>query len=255
MPRPSSSPRPALTALIAAVAALALGGCQMATRLAEVGSYPGLSPITNPMAMPGYQAVNLPMPAPQPIENNPNSLWRPGARAFFKDIRAKDVGDQLTIRMKLNDAATMKNRTKRARGDKEGMGIDGIFGFEGQLLKLLPKGADNASLVGFSSDAKTNGDGDINRKETVNLTFSAMVTQILPNGSLVVRGSQEMRVNYELRDLVLTGIIRPQDIEADNSISHERIAEMRLAYGGRGTVSDLQQPRWGSQLLDIILPF
>lgn len=251
---PAAGRRAAALALTA-LTALTAGGCQMATRMAEVGSYPGLSPITNPMAMPGYQAVNMPMPAPEPIENNPNSLWRPGARAFFKDIRAKDVGDQFTVRMKVNDAATMKNKTKRARGDEEGMGVDSIFGFEGKLAKIFPKGIDNTNLVAFNSDSKTNGDGDINRKETLNLTFSAMITQILPNGSLVVRGSQEVRVNYELRELVLTGIIRPQDIEADNSIGHERIAEMRLAYGGRGTVSDLQQPRWGSQILDIILPF
>ncbi|MFO1127541.1 MAG: flagellar basal body L-ring protein FlgH [Rhodospirillales bacterium] len=244
-------------AALAAVVALgaATAGCQMASRLGEVGSYPDLSPITNPQAMPGYRPVNLPMPAPQPIEDNPNSLWRPGARAFFKDIRAKDIGDQLTVRMKVNDSAKWNNNTNRTRGDKMGMGADSIFGFEGQLLKLLPKGADNASLVALNSTSKTNGDGDINRKETVNLTFSAMVTQILPNGSLVIRGSQEVRVNYELRELVLTGVVRPQDIEADNSIADERIAEMRLAYGGRGTMSDLQQPRWGSQILDIILPF
>ena len=244
-------------ATVAAVIAIgaATAGCQMASRLSEVGSYPNLSPITNPQAMPGYRPVNLPMPAPQPIEDNPNSLWRPGARAFFKDIRAKDIGDQLTIRMKVNDGAKWNNKTKRTRGDEEGMGVDSIFGFEGKLAKIFPKGIDNTNLVAFNSDSKTNGDGDINRKETMNLTFSAMVTQILPNGSLVIRGSQEVRVNYELRELVLSGVIRPQDIEADNSISHERIAEMRLAYGGRGTISDLQQPRWGSQLLDIILPF
>ena len=117
-------------ATVATVIALgaATTGCQMASRLSEVGSYPNLSPITNPQAMPGYRPVNLPMPAPQPIEDNPNSLWRPGARAFFKDIRAKDIGDQLTIRMKVNDGAKWNNKTKRTRGDEEGMGVDSIFG-------------------------------------------------------------------------------------------------------------------------------
>ena len=166
-------------AAVAAVVALgaATAGCQMASRVSEIGSYPGLSPITNPQAMPGYRPVNLPMPAPQPIEDNPNSLWRPGARAFFKDIRAKDVGDQLTVRMKVNDGAKWDNNTKRTRGDKQGMAVGSIFGFEGQLTKLLPKGADNADLVALNSDTKTSGDGDINRKETMSLTFSAMVTQ------------------------------------------------------------------------------
>jgi flagellar L-ring protein precursor FlgH len=247
-------PRPRRTLAVLLLASTT-AACQMASRLAEVGSYPQLSPITNPQAVPGYQAVNMPMPAPQPYENNPNSLWRPGARAFFKDIRAKEVGDQLTVRMRLNDTAKWKNKTKRNREDDMGMSAESMFGYESKLGKIFPRGVDNGNLVALKSDNKTTGDGDINRNEKLDLTFSAMVTQILPNGSLVIRGSQEVRVNYEMRELLLTGIIRPQDIDADNTISHERVAEMRLAYGGRGTVSDLQEPRWGSQILDIILPF
>ncbi|NJO55113.1 MAG: flagellar basal body L-ring protein FlgH [Rhodospirillales bacterium] len=242
-------------AAVVALAVATLSACQMASRLTEVGDYPELTPITNPQAMPGYQPINVPMPTPQLAEDNPNSLWRPGARAFFKDIRAKEIGDQLTVRMRLNDGATWNNKTKRDRSDSMGMSADSIFGFEGKLAKVFPDGVDNTSLVSLESEGKTDGKGDINRKEKLELTFAAMVTQILPNGSLVIRGRQEVRVNYELRDLVLTGIIRPQDIDSDNTISHERVAEMRMAYGGRGTLSDLQQPRWGSQLLDIILPF
>lgn len=237
------------------VATVTVGGCQLASRLSEVGDYPELSPITNPQAMPGYRPVNMPMPAPQPAEDNPNSLWRPGARAFFKDIRAKEVGDQLTVRMRLNDSAIWNNKTKRERSDDMGMSVDSMFGYEGKLRKLFPNEVDNANLVALESNNKTNGTGDINRKEKLELTFAAMVTQVLPNGSLVIRGRQEVRVNYEMRELLLSGIIRQSDIDADNTISHERVAEMRMAYGGRGTVSDLQQPRWGSQILDIILPF
>jgi Flagellar basal body L-ring protein len=242
--------------VVAIVAAtVTVGGCQLASRLSEVGDYPELSPITNPQAMPGYRPVNMPMPAPQPAEDNPNSLWRPGARAFFKDIRAKEVGDQLTVRMRVNDSATWNNKTKRERTDNMGMAVDSMFGYEGKLRKIFPNEVDNANLVALDSNNKTNGTGDINRKEKLELTFAAMVTQVLPNGSLVIRGRQEVRVNYEMRELLLTGIIRQSDIDADNTISHERVAEMRMAYGGRGTVSDLQQPRWGSQILDIILPF
>lgn len=242
---------------VAAAAAIVAGtgGCGMVTRLSEVGDYPQMTPITNPQTQPGYRPVNLPMPAPMPAEDNPNSLWRPGARAFFKDIRAKEVGDTLTVRLKLDDSAKMSNKTKRKRDDNEKMGVQALLGYEAMLGKVLPRGYNAADLFGFGTKHNTDGDGDIGRSETIEITFAALVTQVLPNGSLAILGRQEVRVNYELRELMLTGVVRQQDIEADNSISHERIAEMRVAYGGRGTLSDLQQPRWGTQIMDIVLPF
>ena len=245
------------TAAAAALACMLAGtsACSLFTRLSEVGDYPNLSTITNPQAMPGYRPVNLPMPAPQPLEDNPNSLWRPGARAFFKDTRAKDVGDTLTVRLKLKDSAKISNDTKRNRDDSQSMGVDALFGYEGKLVKMLPSGANNADLFKYGSKAATDGKGDIGRSEDISLTFAAIVTQVLPNGTLAIMGRQEMRVNYELRELVLTGVVRQEDIDADNSISHERIAEMRVGYGGRGTLSDLQEPRWGTQIMDILLPF
>lgn len=245
----------ALSLAFSAVIAAATGGCNMLTRMSEVGDYPQMSPVTNPQAQPGYRPVNMPMPSPQPIDDNPNSLWRAGARAFFKDIRAKDVGDTLTVRLKLDDSAKMQNLTKRKRDDNEAMGLDSILGYETKLGKFFPKDVDNADLFRFSTKSNTDGDGNIGRAEKLELTFAAMVVQVLPNGSLVIFGRQEVRVNFELRQLMLTGVVRPQDIDADNSVSHERIAEMRVAYGGRGTLSDLQQPRWGTQIMDILLPF
>lgn len=249
------SSRHAAHVMVAILFAISVSGCNMATRLSEVGDYPEMSKITNPQAQPGYRPVNLPMPAPQPVTENPNSLWRAGAKAFFKDIRAKDVGDTLTVRLKLDDSAKMQNITKRKRDDNEAMGIDSIFGYETKLGKFFPKNVDNADLFAFGTKSNTDGDGNIGRSEKLELTFAAMVTQVLPNGSLAILGRQEVRVNFELRELMLVGVVRPQDIEADNSISHERIAEMRVAYGGRGTLSDLQQPRWGTQIMDILLPF
>ena len=213
-----------------------------------------MSPITNPQAQPGYRPVNLPMPAPMPADDNPNSLWRPGARAFFKDIRAKDVGDTLTVRLKLDDRAKMRTRPS-ASATTTSPWARTLLGYQTQLGKLLPRDDNNADLFAFGSKTNTGGDGDIGRSEKMEMTFAAMVTQVLPNGSLAIMGRQEVRVNYELRELMLAGVVRPQDIEADNSISHERIAEMRVGYGGRGTLSDLQQPRWGTQIMDILMPF
>ncbi len=237
--------------------ATSLGGCNLMTRLSEVGGEgPQVSQIQNPVARKDYQPVSLPMPSPQPIEANPNSLWRAGARAFFKDHRAKEVGDVVTVKMSLADSAKFQNKTTRDREDSEDHDLNNILGFESELTKVLPQGINSpGQIVNFATNHSTSGNGEIDRSETLSLTFAAVVTQILPNGSLVVMGRQEVRVNKELRELVMTGVVRPSDIESDNTVSHEKIAEMRVAYGGRGTLSDLQSPRWGMQIWDIVFPF
>lgn len=245
-----------LVRLAAAISiAAAVPGCNTLTRLSEVGGSPELTKITNPVARQGYRPVSLPMPAPQVAEDNPNSLWRAGARAFFKDTRAKAVGDILTVKLNLKDKATLDNKSERERDDKEDTDVTTLLGLEAEFAKRLPQAINPSSVASFGSKSETKGDGSIQRSEDIELTFAAVITQILPNGALVIFGRQEIRVNYELRELMVTGVVRPEDIESDNSISHEKIAEMRVAYGGRGTLSDLQQPRWGTQVWDIIFPF
>lgn len=233
-----------------------VAGCNVFTRLSEVGEEPRLSGIENPVATPSYQPVSMPMPAPQAIENNPNSLWRNGAKAFFKDHRAADVGDIITVQLDISDSAVLENNTERDRDDGETSNLNDLLGFEDELSKVLPEGIDSpGQIVDFNSTHSTSGDGTIDRSETISLNLAAVVTQVLPNGNLVVLGRQEIRVNSELRELMITGIVRPSDIDTNNSINHTQIAEMRVAYGGRGTLSGLQQPRWGMQVWDILFPF
>jgi len=237
-----------------------LSGCNVLTRLSEVGEDPVISKIENPQARPNYQPVSLPMPAPRVAEENPNSLWRAGARAFFKDHRAKEVGDLVTIKMSLDDSATFKNHTARDREDSEDVDVADLLGIEAELNKVLPQaigdvGGLGGQIANFNSTHATDGDGTIERSEALSLTFAAVVTQILPNGSLVVMGRQEVRVNAELRELMVTGVIRPNDIDSDNTITDDSIAELRVAYGGRGTLSGLQKPRWGMEMWDILFPF
>ena len=240
---------------VAAALAASLAACNAATRLSEVGSGPQLSQIRDPYTQPGYQPVSLPMPTPMPAERNPNSLWRSGSKAFFKDQRAKQVGDILTVLITINDQAQMANETKKSRDNSENMGLPSLLGLESQFKNALPSAVDPSKLFDASSKSSNDGKGNITRKEQIELKVAALVTQTLPNGNLVIQGRQEVRVNYELRDLNITGVIRPEDITAQNTISYEKIAEARIAYGGRGQLSDVQQPRYGQQIFDIISPF
>lgn len=225
------------------------------SRLSEVGGGPKLTEITNPTAQPDYRPVSMPMPTPEIAEKNPNSLWRAGARAFFKDHRAKEIGDILTVTMDFSDSATLDNKTTRKRANSEDTDVTNLLGLEAEFTKVLPQALDNASVMSFGSAMDTEGTGNITRSEVLSLSMAAVVTQILPNGNLVIMGRQEMLVNKEIRELMVSGVVRPGDIESDNTIAHTSIAEMRVAYGGRGTLSEIQKPRWGTQIWDIIFPF
>lgn len=224
-------------------------------RLASVGQPPQMTTITNPHLNPDYQPVSMPMPAPKMVSKQPNSLWQSDSKTFFKDQRATQVGDILTVLVDIKDEADMQNKTERTRESEEGVNLPNFLGYEQALNQVLPTAIDPLSLVNMSSQTNTSGDGKIEREESVKLRLAAVVTQLLPNGNMVIAGNQEVRVNYEKRVLNVTGIIRPQDISIENTVTYDQIAEARIIYGGEGNVSDLQQPRYGQQVYDILMPF
>ena len=237
-------------------ALLLLGACNTLERLENVGRPPPLRPIENPVERQGYQPVSIPMPPPEEQRSaGANSLWREGARGFFRDQRARRVGDLLTVSVVIDDEATLSNETSRSRSNSEDLGIPSFFGFETRLDKILPSAVDPGSLVGASSAMANQGRGGVRRKEEIDFNIAATIVQVLPNGNMVIDGRQEIRVNFEVREIGIAGIVRPEDITPGNRISHEKIAELRVAYGGRGQISDVQQPRYGAQILDIILPY
>ena len=242
-----------LPMLLLAVASLS--ACSSAERLSRLGQGPDLAGIENPTSDPRWRPVTMPMPNPSdpPLQNN--SLWRQGSRTFLRDQRAASVGDLVTVLVSIQDEADMANSTNRNRENKESMGIPNLLGLESSFGRLFPAGFDPSKAVSASSSSDMNGEGTLKRSEQINLRVAATVSQVLPNGNLVVVGRQQVRVNQELRDLQVGGIIRPQDIGSDNTVKHDRLAEARIAYGGRGTISDVQRPRYGQELLDIILPF
>ncbi|MFV2092373.1 MAG: flagellar basal body L-ring protein FlgH [Hyphomicrobiales bacterium] len=240
--------------LVTLIAALTTAGCAYGDRLAEVGQQPALSAIENPTSQPGYKPVRMPMPTPAYASTQPNSLWRSGSRAFFKDQRASRVGDILTINVEITDEAKLDNKTSRSRKSSEDMGVTSLLGLESTLFALKDDVAGSAK-VELGSDGSSQGEGKVDRKETLSTTLAAVVTQVLPNGNLVIEGRQEVRVNFEVRELIVAGIVRPEDIKSDNTLDSSKIAEARIAYGGRGQITDVQQPRYGQQIIDILLPF
>ncbi|MEX0753168.1 MAG: flagellar basal body L-ring protein FlgH [Xanthobacteraceae bacterium] len=230
-----------------------LGACSAIDRLKLIGEQPPLSAIENPAAQPGYKPVQMPMPDPQPATYNPNSLWRNGSRAFFKDQRAHQVGDILTVKVKITDQAKLENETSRSRSNSEDSGVDDFFG--NPRLPVVSSIKVPGRIFAADSTASSEGKGNVDRKEELTTNIAGVVTQVLPNGNLVIEGRQEIRVNFEVRELVVAGIVRPEDIESDNTIDSTKIAQARIAYGGRGQITDVQQPRYGQQVFDVLLPF
>ena len=232
-----------------------LSGCNTLQRLSEIGRPPVMTATSDPTADPHWRPVSMPMPRAEAVPSEPASLWRNGSRAFFKDQRAAQVGDIVTVLVNTTDAANVQNATSATRTGAESEGLPNLFGLEASLPKLLSKAVNANTLVNASSSNSAVGSGQIKRNETVTLRLAGVVTQVLPNGNLVIAARQEMRVNSELRELQVSGVIRPQDIASDNTVPHDRMAEARISYGGRGQLTEVQQARYGQQALDILLPF
>ncbi|HET6307188.1 MAG TPA: flagellar basal body L-ring protein FlgH [Rhodopila sp.] len=243
-----------LPALLIALS-LPLQGCVAWQRLGEVGSPPKMTPTSDPTRDPKWHPVTLPMPRPPPEPATASSLWRPGAHSFFNDPRAAQVGDIITVVVDATDSATLNNGTTATRAGSVVSGAPDLLGLQSAISHALPSGANLSQLISTNGTGSQVGTGNITRNETITLRVAAVVTQVLPNGNLALVGRQEFRVNSELRELVVSGIVRPQDIAADNTVTHDRLAEARISYGGRGELTDVQTARWGQQVLDIASPF
>jgi len=242
--------------LLAPLAAVVtLGGCGALEKLSEVGRPPALTPTADPTKEPGWRPLAMPMPAREPSPVEANALWRTGSRAFFKDQRASQVGDVITVVVDMTDSANVQNATTATRVSSDTGGVPALFGLQNLLSTILPKPIDPSALVSVNSANNNVGTGQIQRSEAVTVRVAGVVTQVLPNGNLVVVARQEIEVNSELRVLQVTGVVRPQDIASDNTVTHDRMAEARITYGGRGQLTDVQSPRWGQQMMDILLPF
>lgn len=257
---PKTNQKNHLAPLAAVMLAFLLPGCSAVDRIGNIGKAPNLAPIDTARVVPQQ---NLPDQLPiqharstvQHQEHTKNSLWRVGSKNFFKDQRASAVGDILTINITVDDKASIDNQTTRTRANSDNANATNFLGLESKLGAVLPSAVDPSSLVNMGSSTSNVGTGKVKRSESINLTLAAVVTQVLPNGNMLVQGRQEVRVNFEVRELTVVGVVRPEDISSGNTIQHTQIAEARISYGGRGQLTDVQQARYGSQLFDILFPF
>lgn len=225
--------------------AVAVSGCANS----RIGANPELSPMSN-LGSRQAETVSMPMPEPKISKRNKNSLWQSGSTTFFRDQRAAQPGDILTVLVDIRDEARLKNETSRNRQANEKIAAPNLLGLGNKTAPLdLDEG------IGLTSQSSTNGKGEVKRDEKIRLKVAAVVTQKLPNGNLVIRGKQQIRVNTELRDLTVTGVIRPQDIDGQNTVTYDQIAEARISYGGKGVISDVQTPRYGQRAVDVVLPW
>ncbi|WP_095587890.1 flagellar basal body L-ring protein FlgH [Actibacterium ureilyticum] len=231
---------------------LTLVGCG---RLEEVGKAPALTATEGSNAY--YAMAATPMPARLDPETPSDgaSLWSGNRQSLLGDRRAERRGDILTVVIEIDDKAEIRNSTSRSRSGSESMAVPDFLGIPQRLANKLPEGAGLDPAVQASSDSASSGDGSVRRNEKLTLRVAATITDVLQNGVLRIEGSQEVRVNFELRELLVTGYVRPEDISRQNEITYDKIASARVSYGGRGQITDVQQPRYGQQIADIILPF
>ena len=227
-------------------------GCD---RLENVGKAPDFTPTET---APEYFAIShagLPDVIEHDTPTSRASLWARGRSSLFGERRAEARGDILTVVIEIDDRAEISNQSERSRSGSETMGLPHLFGFPQRFDGDLPEGASLATAVETNSSGSSSGDGSVRRNEKLELRVAATVIDVMQNGVLKIQGTQEVRVNFELRELLVTGFVRPNDVSRKNEITYDKIAAARISYGGRGQITDVQQPRYGQQVADIILPF
>jgi flagellar L-ring protein precursor FlgH len=225
-----------------------LGGC--GNSAAEFMRPPLLSPVGSGMAPPGSETGEEAEVLPIHLQSGSGR----GLGNLYTDQRIAKVGDIVTVVISINDKASFGNSTDRSTTAKTNLGFSWMF-TPASSSSSSSQGSPGTLSNDINSTSSSQGQGTIDRSEQIQFSVPAVVTQVLPNGNLLIRGSQEVRVNFELRQLSVAGIVRPSDISRNNTIAYDHVAEARISYGGRGRISEVQQPAWGQQIYDYVKPF
>lgn len=239
------------------IAAFLLACSASACSSTDIGKAPELTPIVATSDRAAMVTYGL----PNRIDNSPHfpgasaSLWTGARGSLLGERRAMQRGDILTVVIEIDDRAEISNSTDRSRGASQSLALPQLFGLPQRVDSRLPDGASLSNAVSVDSQSSAQGDGSVRRNEKLTLRVAATITDVLPNGVLSIAGQQEVRVNFELRELMVSGFVRPTDISRQNEITYDKIASARISYGGRGQITDMQQPRYGQQAIEAILPF
>ena len=240
---------------------MCLTGCNLAEKLSTIGEAPELSQIQDPTQIKGYQPITMPMPTAYAVKSERNpSLWETGARAFFKDQRAGKVGDVMTVVVSIDQSESIEMTPSINRNNKSTVNVPSALGFERKAEKFFPKKQNNgidatSKWLDVNSNPSLSGSAKYNVSDKINFKIAATVIQVLPNGNMVVHGRQEIRLVNEVREVQVKGIVRREDVSASNVINWDKISELRISYGGRGELTDMQAFPWGQQIMNKVLPF
>lgn len=232
--------------------AILLSGC---SNLDQVGRLPDFTPVASSAETSAMLNPSLPQRIEETSPVDGASLWTASRQSLLGDRRAIERGDILTVVIEIDDSAEFSNKSSRGRTGTETAGIPSLLGIPQRIDRALPEGASLAEMISTSGTSSSSGNGSVSRNEKLELMVAATIVNVLPNGVLHIQGSQEVRVNFEIRELLVEGYVRPEDISRQNEITYEKIASARISYGGRGQITQMQQPRYGQQIADIVLPF
>jgi flagellar L-ring protein precursor FlgH len=232
--------------------AVLVSGC---SSLEEVGRLPDFTPVQTSAETSAMLNPSLPQTIEKKSPVDGASLWTASRQSLLGDRRAIERGDIMTVVIEIDDSAEFSNTSSRGRSGTETAGIPSLLGIPQRINESLPDGASLDELISTSGTSSSSGNGSVSRNETLELMIAATIVDVLPNGVLHIQGSQEVRVNFEIRELLVEGYVRPEDISRQNEITYDKIASARISYGGRGQIMQMQQPRYGQQIADIVLPF
>ncbi len=200
---------------------------------------------------------------PEPPPPAEGSLFNPGRGSnLFSDFRARHVGDVITIVIDEDLKGSKDVKTQTQKKSEMNIGLTGLLGLEWNRrleprYKNRPENAtiDASKAIGGTTTSKFYGSGATSRNASLKGTVTARVIEVLPSGNLVIRGTRALKINNETQYLVLTGIVRPRDLSADNKISSTRIADARIEYTGGGVLTEQQSPGWFGRLLGLMALF